>query len=135
MNRLLLITIAVVVALLLISGCTSPQQDILTMYTGSESKFIDIDGLTVHYRNEGAGPVLLCLHGIQSSLHTWNGWVNVMKNKYRIIRIDLPGWGFTGPSNFGYKEDKTVAFLKKFIDTMGIKKLYLAGNSYGGFLA
>jgi len=127
--------VAAAALLLLISGCAPSQQYILNKYTDSESKFIDIDGLTVHYRDEGTGPVLLCLHGIQSSLHTWDGWTKELKNRYRIIRIDLPGWGFTGPSNFGYQEDKTVAFLKKFIDTLGIKKIYLAGNSYGGFLS
>ena len=130
-----LIIVAVITSLLLISGCAPSEQAILDKYAGGESKFIDIDGLRVHYRDEGTGPVLLCLHGVQSSLHTWDGWVNVMKNKYRIIRIDLPGWGFTGPSNFGYKVDKTTAFLKKFLDAMGIKKIYLAGNSYGGFVS
>ena len=134
-NRLTLITVTVAAFLLLISGCAPSQHYILNKYTDSESKFIDIDGLRVHYRDEGTGPVLLCLHGIQSSLHTWDGWTTALKNKYRIIRIDLPGWGFTGPSNFGYNEDKTIAFLKQFIDTLEIKKLYLAGNSYGGFLS
>ena len=129
------IIVAVISLLLLISGCAPPQQSILDKYAGGESKFIDIDGLRVHYRDEGTGPVLLCLHGVQSSLHTWDGWVNIMKNKYRIIRIDLPGWGFTGASNFGYKADKTTIFLKKFLDAKGIKKIYLAGNSYGGFVS
>lgn len=130
-----LIIAAMMTSLLLVSGCAPSQESILNKYTGGESKFIDVDGLNVHYRDEGAGPVLLCLHGVQSSLHTWDGWVNVMKNKYRIIRIDLPGWGFTGPSNFGYKADKTTVFLKKFLDALGIKKIYLAGNSYGGFVS
>jgi len=122
-------------ALMQFSGCGSSDKDVLKKYASGESKFIDIDGLKVHYRDEGRGPVLLCLHGIQSSLHTWDGWVKLLKNKYRIIRIDLPGWGFTGPSNFGYNEAKTVKFLKKFIDAMGLKKINLAGNSYGGFLS
>jgi len=133
--RFTIITIAVAAALFLISGCAPSDQYILNKYTGGESKFIDIDGLKVHYRDEGKGPVLLCLHGIQSSLHTWDGWVKEMKNNYRIIRIDLPGWGFTGPSNFGYSRDETVKFLRKFVDAMGLKKINIAGNSYGGFLA
>ena len=133
--RFTIITIAVAAALFLISGCAPSDQYILNKYTGGESKFIDIDGLRVHYRDEGKGPVLLCLHGIQSSLHTWDGWVKEMKNNYRIIRIDLPGWGFTGPSNFGYSRDETVKFLRKFVDAMGLKKINIAGNSYGGFLA
>jgi pimeloyl-ACP methyl ester carboxylesterase len=129
------IIIAVAFALAQLSGCGSSDEEVLKKYTSGESKFIDIDGLKVHYRDEGKGPVLLCLHGVQSSLHTWDGWVNLLKHKYRIIRIDLPGWGFTGPSNFGYDEAKAVKFLKKFIDAMGLKKINLAGNSYGGFLA
>ena len=126
---------AVVVSLLLISGCGPSDQSILNKYTGGESKFVDINGLKVHYRDVGTGPVLLGIHGVQSSLHTWDGWAKALKSKYRIIRIDLPGWGFTGPSNFGYQPDKTTAFLKKFIDTLGVKKIYLAGNSYGGFVS
>lgn len=133
--RFTLITIATVTALLLISGCAPSQKDIVNKYVTGESKFIEIDGLRVHYRDEGKGPVLLCLHGVQSSLHTWDGWVKAMKNNYRIIRIDLPGWGFTGASNFGYSRDETVKFLKKFVDAMGLKKFSIAGNSYGGFLA
>lgn len=127
--------VAAVFVLLLISACAPSQQYIISKYTTSESKFIDIDGLRVHYRDEGKGSVLLCLHGIQSSLHTWDGWVKEMKNHYRIIRIDLPGWGFTGASNFGYGRNETVKFLKKFVDAMGLKKINIAGNSYGGFLA
>jgi pimeloyl-ACP methyl ester carboxylesterase len=138
MIRLIRLTIAVIIvsfSLVQLSGCGSSQEDILKKYASGESKFIDIDGLKVHYRDEGQGPVLFCLHGIQSSLHTWDGWVRLLKHKYRIIRIDLPGWGITGPSNFGYSGDKTITFLKKFIDAKGIKKLSLAGNSYGGFLS
>ena len=133
--RFTLITVTAATALLLISGCAPSQKYIVNKYVTGESKFIDIDGLRVHYRDEGKGPVLLCLHGVQSSLHTWDGWVETMKDNYRIIRIDLPRWGFTGPSNFGYGRDETVKFLKKFVDAMGLKKISIAGNSYGGFLS
>lgn len=104
-------------------------------YLNSESKFINIDGFRVHYRDEGKGPVLLCLHGIVSSLHTWDGWVDALKNRYRIIRIDVPGWGMTSLGSFSFKRDDYMIFLKKFVDALGIKKLYLAGNSLGGYLS
>ncbi|HOC60870.1 MAG TPA: alpha/beta hydrolase [Smithellaceae bacterium] len=119
----------------LMSGCSPSGKEIEQKYISETSKFINIDGLNVHYRDEGQGPVLLCLHGIQSSLHTWDGWVKEMKNDYRIIRLDLPGWGFTGASNFGYQPDDTIEFLKKFVDALHVQKMNIAGNSYGGFLA
>jgi pimeloyl-ACP methyl ester carboxylesterase len=133
--RFIMVVVAVAFALVQFSGCGSSDKDKLKKYTSGKSKFIDIDGLKVHYRDEGKGPVILLLHGVQSSLHTWDGWVDLLQHKYRIIRIDLPGWGFTGPSNFGYRGVDTVKFLKKFIDAKGIKKLSLVGNSYGGFLS
>ena len=135
LTRFPMTVVVLAFALAQFSGCGPSQEDILKKYASGESKFIDIDGLKVHYRDEGRGPVILLLHGVQSSLHTWDGWVNLLKHKYRIIRIDLPGWGFTGPSNFGYNGADTAKFLKKFIDAKGIKKLSLAGNSYGGFVS
>lgn len=128
-------TVAIATVIILISGCAPSEQYIRNKYVSAESKFIDIDGLKVHYRDEGQGPVILCLHGVQSSLHTWDGWVKELKSNYRVIRIDLPGWGFTGASNFGYSRDETVKFLKKFVDALGLKTINIAGNSYGGFLA
>ena len=104
-------------------------------YLNSESRFLNIDGFRVHYRDEGTGPVLLCLHGIVSSLHTWDGWVEALKSRYRIIRFDVPGWGMTTMDSFSFTRDDYMKFMKKFVDALGIKKMHLAGNSLGGYLS
>ena len=66
----------------------------------SGSKFVDVRGMSVHYRDEGprgdAQPVVL-LHGTSASLHTWDGWVAELAQTRRVIRFDLPGFGLTGP--------------------------------------
>ena len=64
------------------------------------SEFMDLGGQLVHYRDEGprndAMPIVL-LHGTSASLHTWEGWAKALRGQHRVIRLDLPAFGLTGP--------------------------------------
>jgi pimeloyl-ACP methyl ester carboxylesterase len=95
-----------------------------------------VDDLIIHYRDEGTGPTLVLLHGVASSLHTWDGWVNRLAPHYRIIRIDLPGHGLTGsdPSIERYEIAYMINKLEKFLNKLSIDEIYLAGNSLGGYI-
>jgi pimeloyl-ACP methyl ester carboxylesterase len=105
-------------------------------YCDGDSKFITINGMNVHYKDQGRGPVLVLLHGVVSSLHTWDGWYDELKGHYRIIRLDLPGWGLTGPSpDEDYLAGAMNAFLDSFLDALDVKRCYMAGNSLGGYYA
>jgi len=95
-----------------------------------------IDGKMVHYCDEGDGPVLLLLHGFTASLHTWNGWVKALEGKYRIIRLDIIGFGITGPSKTKtYSRDDWVRFVHNFVNKLGLDTFSIAGNSLGGYIA
>ena len=74
-----------------------PVSELKIKYTNQFSKFIQIDGMDVHYRDEGIGQVIVLLHGTGASLHTWDKWTKELKKKYRVIRLDLPAYGLTGP--------------------------------------
>ncbi len=104
-------------------------------YTNNQSKFIDIDGTRVHYRDEGKGPILLLIHGIFSSVHTWDGWTKELSNNYRIVRLDMPSWGLTGAPNFENTKENYINFLEKFTKKLNLKKFSIAGNSLGGYFA
>jgi pimeloyl-ACP methyl ester carboxylesterase len=106
-------------------------------YTDAASKFVEIDGARVHYRDEGPrdAPVLLALHGVYSTLHTWDGWVDALDD-VRIVRLDLPGFGLTGPTaDCEYSLPYYVAFLDAFCEALGLEKVTVAGNSLGGAIA
>ncbi|MEH0155257.1 ribonuclease E activity regulator RraA [Limibacter armeniacum] len=91
--------------------------------------------MKVHYRDEGKGFPLVLLHGTFASLHTWDGWTELLKHRYRIIRLDLPGFGLTGPRpDRVYSVGTYVNFLKAFLDQIGIDKCYMAGSSLGGWI-
>ncbi|MTI40280.1 alpha/beta fold hydrolase [Fulvivirga lutimaris] len=110
-----------------------PLEEIKAKYADEASQYIQVDGLNVHYKQEGSGPNLLFLHGTASSLHTWDGWVNELKNDFRITRLDLPAFGITGAHpNGNYSMDFYVSFLDKFISQLELDTIFLAGNSLGG---
>ncbi len=135
--------VPVFISILAMIGCASlgmrniPIEDLKPKYANENSMFFVIDQTSIHIRDEGKkdAPVLLLIHGVCSSLHTWDGWVSVLKDHFRIIRFDIPGFGLSGqiPSK-NYTPEYSVELLNKAIEQLGIKKLSIAGNSLGGFI-
>ena len=114
-----------------------PVADLVRKYTNEESQFVDVGELRVHYRDEGMGDrVLLLLHGIGASLHTWDGWIQPLQYDFRILRVDMPGFGLTGPAPDGdYSIQRYVDFVDAFLDSLDIQAADIAGNSLGGQVA
>jgi pimeloyl-ACP methyl ester carboxylesterase len=107
-------------------------------YAASSPQAIDIDGLKVHYKETGPqdAPALLLLHGFGSSLQAWDDWSVKLEQKYRVIRLDLPGFGLTGASpDHDYSEEKDLAILTRFADKLGLDKFSVIGHSMGGKMA
>jgi pimeloyl-ACP methyl ester carboxylesterase len=113
-----------------------PVDDLKAKYTNSSSKFMDLDQMKVHYRDEGNAAdsiPLVLIHGTASSLHTWDAWVETLKTEHRIIRLDLPAFGLTGPNpQDDYSLTYYSKFLHDFLEKLGVKHYALAGNSLGG---
>ena len=116
-----------------------PLNQLKKKYSDSNSFFVRIGEMDIHYRDQGdkkdSIPIVL-IHGTASSLHTYDNWVSKLAINHRVIRMDLPGYGLTGPfPNRDYSFDNYVAFLKVFLEKIGIKSCILAGNSLGGNIA
>jgi pimeloyl-ACP methyl ester carboxylesterase len=110
-----------------------PVEKLLEEYAGENSRFVEIDGMKVHYRDEGSGEPVVLLHGVLSSLHTWDGWTAELQRERRVIRLDLPGFGLTGPGTEPQINlDYYVEFMAKFLDALGLERVTMAGNSMGG---
>ena len=111
-------------------------EELKKKYANTESEFVEIDGMQVHFRDQGLAtdslPIVL-IHGTGASLHTWESWVNELKNKHRIITLDIPAYGLTGPNKTGdYSQDFYVNFMENFLLKLNIKRCVLGGNSLGG---
>ena len=113
-----------------------PRNTLRAKYTNAASRFAGVLGMNVHYRDEGTGPVVVLLHGAGSSLHSWDGWVEAMRHDFRTIRLDLPGFGLTGPNPEGdYRIERYVDFLHAFCASLNIDNYHLAGHGLGGQIA
>lgn len=126
----------VAIALVILAEKDIPIEKLKPIYTNSSSKFMPLMGMNVHYRDEGnmqdSTPLIL-IHGMSSSLNTWDSLVILMKDKKRLISIDLPGFGLTGPNPENkYGIDYYTNFLDSFLTNLNVNNFILAGNSMGG---
>jgi pimeloyl-ACP methyl ester carboxylesterase len=116
-----------------------PVSQLAARWASPPSTFIDLEGMQVHVRDEGRrdDPVpIVLLHGTSASLHTWDGWVRSLKDRRRVIRVDMPGFGLTGPAPSGdYTIDSYVRFTEEVLDHFGVEHCVLVGNSFGGWVA
>ena len=126
------------IVILFITNITNdiPLEDLKTEFKNKNSRFVEVDGTFVHYVDQGEGIPIILLHGTGASLHTWDLWAERLKDKYRVLRITLPGFGLSGPrSDKKYKIKDYVNLLERFVEKIGVEKFYLAGNSLGGSIA
>ena len=107
-----------------------------TKYANRASRFINIDGARIHFREEGEGPAVLLLHADFSNLIDWDPWVDALKDSYRVIRFDFPSHGLTGPDpSNDYSQVRTIELTGKFINAMDLEKFSIVGASMGGTIA
>lgn len=102
------------------------------------SRYIELDGFNLHYRDEGSRdkPVLVLIHGVVASLHTWDDWLPAFAADYRVIRFDVPGFGLTGPARDGvYSAERMIKVFGLLLDYLGVSKASIVGNSLGGYIA
>lgn len=97
-----------------------------------------VEGVPLHVRISGPedGPALLLIHGFGAHLQTWEGWRDRLDDTHRVIALDLPGHGLTGPDPSGdYTNDRTLTVIKALTDRLGLEQVIVAGNSLGGLMA
>ena len=116
-----------------------PAEALKDRWAPTPSRFITIGGMPVHYRDEGPRDdtlPLVLLHGTSASLHTWQGWTEALRGEHRVIRMDLPGFGLTGPSpTDDYTSAAYTRFVAELLDSLGVVRFVAAGNSLGGEIA
>lgn len=133
-----------VLVLLIVLGIVFYQKDqspeeVYKKYALASSQQIAIGGVQLYYSDEGnrldSTPLLL-IHGTSSSLRTWDGVTAQLKNQYRIIRFDLPGFGLTGPNpNRDYSTRYYNQVIDSLLTALHVSRVIIVGNSLGGAIA
>jgi abhydrolase domain-containing protein 6 len=90
--------------------------------------------LEVRYVRKGAGPTLILVHGLASSMYTWSEVIEPLSRSFDVIAIDLPGFGASSqPADLSVEDLSGV--LPGLMGELGISRAHLVGNSLGGGLS
>lgn len=112
-----------------------PREQLEGKYMNPESRFMNVAGARIHYRDEGPrdAPTVLLIHANFASLLGWEPWVEALKTDYRVVRFDMTSHGLTGPDPTGdYSLERTMELTEKFIDAVGLERFTIGGTSLGG---
>jgi pimeloyl-ACP methyl ester carboxylesterase len=136
---LLLVVSMLILGLIVYWEPDRPVDSLLERWAPVPSQFVELDGLRVHLRDEGPrddpNPIVL-LHGTSSSLHTWEGWVSTLREQRRVVSLDLPDFGLTGPWPEGAHDvPRYLHLLSALLDQLQLHNVVLVGNSFGGQIA
>lgn len=92
-----------------------------------------VDGLMTEYEAEGRGKAVLFLHGWGSSKEVFKGLGEELKDKYRVVAVNLPGFGGTDEPKKPWEVDDYVEFVASFLKKAKVPRVYaIVGHSFGG---
>ncbi|ORX69719.1 alpha/beta-hydrolase [Linderina pennispora] len=101
-------------------------------------KFATVNGTTIHYVDEGTGPVILCFHGFPDLWYGWRKQIPYLVSLgYRVIAPDTHGYGQTdAPKDLkAYGAKNIVNDFVSLLDTLNIREAVWAGHDWGGLVA
>jgi haloalkane dehalogenase len=98
--------------------------------------YVELGGPRMHYVDEGQGEVVLCLHGEPSWSYLYRKLIPPLASGYRVVAPDFIGFGrsdkYTEPEAYSYQMHHDA--LVRFLDTLGLERITLVCQDWGGLL-
>jgi pimeloyl-ACP methyl ester carboxylesterase len=95
-------------------------------------QFADINGVRMHFDQQGSGPDLVLLHAGIANLGMWDEQMDAFGTQFRVLRHDIRGWGQTPDPAGDYRDHDD---LKSLMTHLGVKRANILGISNGGRIA
>lgn len=144
MVRRMLITILALIAVTLGAAVfwawtpDLPRSALEAKYLEQPGDLIDVGGMRLHVRDRASrdASAVVMIHGTASHLQSWDDWAAGLQDRFRVVRLDLPGHGLSEPDPTGnYSDERSVALLAALMDRLGIERASIIGSSLGGRIA
>jgi pimeloyl-ACP methyl ester carboxylesterase len=103
-----------------------------------QGKFVEVDGVRLHYTERGEGPALVLLHGnmVFSADFEQSGLVDRAAERYRVIVFDRPGYGYSErPRTTVWTPEAQARLLHHALQEIGVDSALLVGHSWGTMVA
>jgi pimeloyl-ACP methyl ester carboxylesterase len=116
------------------AGLLTPDEStVRARYALADSRFVEIDGESVHFVDQGQGPAIVLVHGSFGSLRMWNDWAAQLTPHYRVIRFDRPRMGLSGPSPAGRTgTEQELRIIAALTNKLGVERFFLVATSSAG---
>jgi pimeloyl-ACP methyl ester carboxylesterase len=133
----LIMAVAGMLGLVLNSGWLELSLDELERrYATTDSRFADIDGVRMHYMDQGSGEPVLLLHASFMNLRTWDSLADALASEHRVVRPDVLIAGLTGPEPNGeYSFNRNLELVLGLMDQLQIPRFSVIATSSGGIVA
>jgi pimeloyl-ACP methyl ester carboxylesterase len=89
----------------------------------------------LHFFEKGQGPALLFLHGFCESGEMWRYFADSLSNQYRVLCLDLPGFGNSTMTHPISSLEEVALQLEEWMDALQIQNPIVMGHSLGGYVA
>jgi pimeloyl-ACP methyl ester carboxylesterase len=97
---------------------------------------VNVDGVSLSYTDSGGdGPTIICLHAIGHGARDFEGLSQRLKPQYRVIALDFPGQGNSGPDYLPASGTRYAELLRAFVERLNLRRVTLLGNSIGAATA
>lgn len=119
---------------------TVSKEQVKAAYRLPNSHFLQWEGAEVHYTESGndTNMTVLMIHGFGGSHRDFHALDSLMSHRYRVIRVDMPGFGLSDyPFAYGGKtfRDAYSEYFRFLLDTLRIDSFHVMGNSLGGLMS
>lgn len=97
-------------------------------------RFIEVDGIRLHYLERGAGPPVVLLHGnvVSAEDYAWSGVLDLVANGHRVVAFDRPGFGYSDrPHGKLWTPGAQADLLRRAFAQLGLERPVVVGHSWG----
>jgi pimeloyl-ACP methyl ester carboxylesterase len=95
-----------------------------------------LDGLGIHYVDEGQGPAVVLIHGLGGSLNNFRYNIPALSEQFRVVALDLKGFGYSDrPPDADYSQTAQAQLVAEFMGRLGVGPAAVLGHSLGGAIA
>jgi pimeloyl-ACP methyl ester carboxylesterase len=101
-------------------------------------RFITVDGVRLHYVEQGTGSPLVLLHGNGSMIQDFksSGLIDLAAKTYRVIAFDRPGFGYSDrPRSIVWTPEAQAELINAALRQMGVSQPLVLGHSWGALVA
>jgi pimeloyl-ACP methyl ester carboxylesterase len=101
-------------------------------------KFVEVDGVRLHYLERGSGPAVVLLHGngVFADDFDYSGLIDALGERYRVIAFDRPGYGYSErPRTTLWTPDAQARLLHRALQEIGVDAAIVLGHSWGTMVA